>query len=48
MSGRHSACYGPEIPFDREYKNVNNTTLYNVDPYLNFQIAFNDMLTDIR
>lgn len=43
MSGRHQACQGPELPLDREYKTVNYMTLYNADPYLNFQRAVDDM-----
>ena len=48
MSGRHSACRGPELPIDREYKTVNYMTLYNIDPYLNFQRAVDDMFAGTR
>ena len=48
MSGRHSACQGPEIPNDREYKTVNYMTLYNIDPYLNFQRAVDEMFAGKR
>ncbi len=32
-----------QIPKDREYKTVNYMTLYNIDPYLNFQRAVDEM-----
>ena len=48
MSGRHSACRGPELPIDREYKTVNYMTFDNEDPYLNFQRAVDDMFAGNR
>jgi len=48
MSGRHQACQGPQVQSAEDYRTVNYMTLYNEDPYLNFQRAVDDMFAGTR
>ena len=48
MSGRHQACQGPEVQSAEEYRTVQYMTLYNEDPYLNFQRAVDDMFAGYK
>lgn len=45
MSGRHAFCQGPQVQSAEDYRTVNYMSLYNEDPYLNFQRAVDDMFS---